>query len=436
GVEAEYLAEIRPFKGIRYNPEKTEGYDAVVAPPYDVISKDEQSALVRRHKFNVVRLILPQDLPGDSLAGNKYTRAASLLKAWLGKGVLAEDDEPSIYLYQQEYDFEGAMKRRTGFIALAKIEDFSSGKIKAHERTLAGPKADRLNLLRATKTNLSQVFSLYSDPEKQTDGLLERVASGPTDAAFSYQGVDQRMWRVSDPAAIQQIAEVMEDKPLFIADGHHRYETALNYRNEMRERTGIKTGDAPFDYVMMMFVNMDSEGLTIFPTHRVLRNLPKINEEKFRLNLEHFFEVTPVDSLDELLRAMSERIDEHAAGAYIGRKSYTLLTVADEAKILDEMEDGHSREWKLLDVAILHDLVMGRVLGLKGTNMENSIKFVVDPREAEKLVTEGSYQAAFFLNPTKISQVKAVANNGETMPQKSTYFYPKLLSGLVFNKLS
>ncbi|MHB0975612.1 MAG: DUF1015 domain-containing protein [Candidatus Aquicultorales bacterium] len=429
------MADIKAFKGIRYDIEKVEACEAVVAPPYDVITKEEQSALIRRHKFNVVRLILPQEMPGDSAAGNRYTRAASLFEAWLDKGVLRRDGEPSVYVYEQDYESEGRGLRRTGFIALAKIEDFATGKIKAHERTLAGPKADRLNLLRATKANLSQVFSLYWDVDRETDALLAAAVNRQPDLGFVYQSVGQRLWRVSDPSVIGELTRVMADKSLFIADGHHRYETALNYRNEMRERTGIKTGDAPFDYVMMMFVNMESEGLTILPTHRALRNLPKINEEKFRLNLEHFFEVRPMESLEALIAEMKRLEDRHAIGAYIGRKSYTLLTVRDEDAISEAIDGDHSRDWRLLDVSILHSIVIGRVLGLRGTNMENSIKFIVDPREAVKAVDDGAYQAAFLLNPTKIEQIRSIADKGETMPQKSTYFYPKLLSGLVFNKL-
>ncbi|MCL5292771.1 MAG: DUF1015 domain-containing protein [Actinobacteria bacterium] len=429
------MAEIRPFKGILYDPQKIDGYASVVAPPYDVISREEQSALLRRHKFNVVRLILPQSMPGDSPAGNMYTRAASLFAAWLNKGVLTRDEVPAIYIYEQEYLFQDQTKRRTGFIALAKIEDFASGKIKAHERTLAGPKADRLNLLRATKANLSQVFSLYSDPESEVERALTGCLSRSPLMDFSFHSVGQRLWRVTDPEVITRVTALMTDKPLFIADGHHRYETALNYRNEMRERTGKKSGDAPFDYVMMMFVNMNADELTILPTHRVLKNLPKINEEKFRLNLAHFFEVTPAGSLEALISSMAERESEHAMGAYIGRNSYTLLTVKDEDLVQAALDGEHSRDWKLLDVTILHGLVIGRVLGLKGTNMENGINFTIAEKEAVKLVDGGSYQAAFFLNPTRISQIRAVADRGETMPQKSTYFYPKLLSGLVFNKL-
>ncbi len=429
------MADIRPFKGILYDPEKIDGYESAVAPPYDVISKDEQMALLRRHKFNIVRLILPQDMPGDNPMSNKYTRAGSLLDTWLDRGVLRRDDEPAIYIYRQDYEFQGQNFKRLGFIALAKIEELGSGRIMAHEKTLAGPKADRLNLIRATNANLSQVFSLYSDPEEKVDDLLGELAAAPPDVEFSFQSVEQRLWRVTDADAISAVAAHMRDKSLFIADGHHRYETALNYRNEMRDRTGLRDGNQPFDYVMMMFVNMDSDGLTILPTHRVLRNLPKINEEKFRANLSHFFDVTPLGSLGDLLKAMSERRDRHAMGAYIGRKSYTLLTVSDERQIELAIDGQHSRAWKLLDVSILHGLVIGRILGLRGTNMENGIKFTVDEKEAVKLVDEGGYQAAFFLNPPDISQIRSIARSGETMPQKSTYFYPKLLSGLVINKL-
>ncbi|PIX52990.1 MAG: DUF1015 domain-containing protein, partial [Candidatus Aquicultor secundus] len=223
--------------------------------------------------------------------------------------------------------------------------------------------------------------------------------------------------------------------PLFIADGHHRYETAINYRDEMRLFTGDKSGEAPFDYTMMMFVNMDSEGLAVLPTHRALKNMPKINHDKLRENLKQVFDVRQVDSVDQIMSGLEKNSGLHTIGMYLGNESYYLLKVKDENKIIDLLGDQQSKAWKLLDVTILHQVIINRILGFGGTNIENSIKFTTDEQEAVRLVAEGGYQMAFLLNPTKISSVRDIADQGEIMPQKSTYFYPKLLSGLVFNKL-
>lgn len=423
------MAEIKTFKGILYNKGIIGDLSTVVAPPYDVISEEDQRALLERSKFNVVRLILPQ---GSN--NTKYQQACTLFYEWIEKGILVRDDEPAIYIYEQEYDYKNSRKKRIGFIALAKIEDFSTGKIKAHEKTLKGPKADRLRLLRACKANFSQIFSLFSDTELKVDNILYRHTSSEPRIDIEVDGVNHRVWTLTDAADIENIANLIYDKPLFIADGHHRYETALNYRNEMRQLTGDTSGEAPFDYTMMMFVNMDSEGLTVLPTHRALKNMPKINQDKLQDNLNYVFDVQKLESIDEVMEGLAQNANNHAIGMYLGDNSYYLLKVKDENLITELLGDGQSRAWKLLDVTILHQVIIGRILGFGGTNIETSIKFTTDENEAVQLVTTGNYQMAFLLNPTKVGSVRAIAEQGEIMPQKSTYFYPKLLSGLVFNK--
>lgn len=424
------MAEIKTFKGVFYNKGIIGDMADVVAPPYDVISEEDQRRLLHHSKFNVVRLILPQ-----GSTNTKYSQAANIFTEWLEKGVLVRDIEPAVYIYEQEYDFRNTRKRRIGFIALAKIEDFSSGKIKAHEKTLKGPKADRLRLLKACKTNFSQIFSLFSDPEQQVDAILQKHTETEPRIDIEADGVNHRLWNLTDPDDVKIISTLMEDKPLFIADGHHRYETALNYRDEMRQLTGDLSGAAPFDYTMMMFVNMDSEGLTVLPTHRDLKNLPKINHDKLQENLNYVFDVQKLDSIDQVMEGLSENADRHAIGMYLDNNSYYLLKVKDENKIVELLDGNQSTAWKLLDVTILHQVIINRILGFGGTNIENSIKFTTNEKEAVDLVAGGKYKMAFLLNPTKVASVKAIAEKGEVMPQKSTYFYPKLLSGLVFNKL-
>jgi uncharacterized protein (DUF1015 family) len=424
------LAEIRTFKGVFYNKGLVGDLDNIVAPPYDVISPDDHKYFLKTNKYNVVRLILPQ-----GTASSKYTHARDTLFEWVEKGVLVRDIEPAIYIYEQEYDVRGSRKKRIGFIALAKVEDFSSGKIKAHERTLKGPKADRLRLLKACKTNFSQIFSLYSDPEQKIDTILSTFTEDDPRIDVTVNDVRHRLWTLSDPDAIKNVAEIIREKPLFIADGHHRYETAINYRNEMRQWTGDSSGEAPFDFTMMMFVNMDSDGLTVFPTHRALKNLPKINYDKLKQNLGYVFDLEKLPSIGATMERLQENSDQHAIGMYFGNNNYFLLKVKSEDIVMDLLDDDHSRAWKLLDVTVLHHVIINRVLGFGGTNIENSIKFTIDENEAVRLVDEGGYRMAFMLNPTRVSSIKEIADNSEIMPQKSTYFYPKLLSGLVFNKL-
>lgn len=257
------MAEIKAFKGVLYNRSIVGDLTAIVAPPYDVINDEEQKRFFKENKYNVVRLILPQGSSNDHLMNNKYTRAAETFTEWLEKGVLIRETESEIYIYEQEYGVRNTRKKRIGFIALAKLEDFSTGKIRAHEKTLKGPKADRLRLLRACGTNFSQIFSLFSDPEQEIDNILYKHTTGEPRIDIEVDGVVHRLWTLNDSEAIALITEIMHDKPLFIADGHHRYETALNYRDEMRQSTSSNSGEEPFDYTMMMFVNMDSEGLTI-----------------------------------------------------------------------------------------------------------------------------------------------------------------------------
>ncbi len=424
------MAEIRTFKGVFYNKGIVGDFSNVVAPPYDVISEQDQKNLQEKSKYNIVRLILPQ-----GSINNKYIQASALYNQWLKDCILVRDIEPSLYIYEQEYNVKGRPRKRIGFIALAKIEDFSTGKIKAHERTLKGPKADRLRLLKACKTNFSQIFSLFSDPEQKVDEVLRKHTKERPRINIKVDGVTNRLWSLNDSEAVETITGLMQDKPLFIADGHHRYETAINHRDEMRLFTGDNSGEAPFDYTMMMFVNMDGKGLTVLPTHRVLKNLPKINHDKFRENLKHIFEIKEFSSIDKTMAELAKNSDSHAIGMYLGNRTYSLLKVKDENEVVKLLDGNQSRSWKLLDVTILHQVIINRVLGFGRTNIESSIKFTTNGKEAVQLVTSGEYQMAFFLNPTKISSVRDIANLGEVMPQKSTYFYPKLLSGLVLNKL-
>jgi len=398
----------------------------VVAPPYDVITDEEREELYRRHDKNIVRLILGKGYSTDDESNNKYTRAAETFKTWLDEGVMVEDPEPSLYLYEEEYEIGGQRKRMRGFIALVRLVDFEEGTILPHEETLLGPKADRLKLRRTTRANFSQIFTFYSDPGGAVERLLE-PSSGPEAELADRDGVVHRLWRVADPDVIAGVAELMKDKKLFIADGHHRYETALALRDEMKEEG--------FDYVMMYITNMDSGGLSILPAHRIVTNI-EYDRDAFFQGIGRHFQVEEMErdgdgGMEKMLERMEGAGSGHIFGLFLEGKYYT-LTLRDPG-VMDQRIRDRSKAWRRLDVTILHTLILEDVLGIEED--ERHIRYEIDPWKAVKTAWRMGVQMVFFLNPTRVSQVRDVALAGEKMPGKATYFYPKLLSGLVMRKI-
>ena len=445
------MAKIIPFKGILYNKEKIRDMKDVVAPPYDVISPSEQEELYKRHDNNVVRLILGKESNSDTPDNNRYTKARDSFDSWQRDSILIKDAFPSIYVYSQEYhlgETEGfEKKRRLGFIALSKLENFGEGKIHPHENTLAKPKEDRLKLMQHCNANFSSIFGLFSDPSKRIDSVLkDYMRHSPLYDLVDDAGMRHTLWAIRDNKVIQIITGVMSDKQVFIADGHHRYETAINYRNEMREKLPNFTGEELYNYVMMYFTNTNSEGLSILPIHRLVSNLSNFDKKKIIKKAGEFFNIEKL-SLNEsdektvkqkLFSDMKERgKKEHIFGMYLGNDEYLLLTLKDE-DVLDRLiTNSRHPSWKKLDVTILHTLLIEKVLGVSEKNLaeQKNITYTISEDEAIKDVKAGKYQIALFLNPTKIEEVKDVATAGEKMPQKSTFFYPKLITGLVMNKL-
>ncbi len=445
------MAKIIPFKGILYNKEKIRDMKDVVAPPYDVISPAEQEELYKRHENNVVRLILGKESNSDTPDNNRYTKARDSFDSWQRDSILIKDAFPSIYVYSQEYhlgETEGfEKKRRLGFIALSKLEDFGEGKIHPHENTLAKPKEDRLKLMQHCNANFSSIFGLFSDPSKRIDSVLkDYMRHPPLHDLVDDAGMRHTLWAIRDNRAIQIITSVMSDKQVFIADGHHRYETAINYRNEMRGKLPNFSGEELYNYVMMYFTNTNSEGLSILPIHRLVSNLSNFDKEKIVEKAGEFFNIEKL-SLNEsdektvkqkLFTDMKERgEEEHIFGMYLGNDEYLLLTLKGE-DVLDRLiTNSRHPSWKKLDVTILHTLLIDKVLGISEKNLteQKNITYTISGDEAIKDVKAGKYQIALFLNPTKIEEVKDVAAAGEKMPQKSTFFYPKLITGLVMNKL-
>jgi uncharacterized protein (DUF1015 family) len=440
------MAKIIPFRGIAYNQAKAGSMSALVCPPYDIISAADQQDLYRKSPYNAIRLEFGLASPGDTEEDNRYTRAAAVLQEWSRTNVLQQSSEPVLYIYEMEYKAGEHAKKLRGLICLVRIEDYNSGIVKPHETTLSGPKTDRLNLLRACRASFSQIFSLFSDPRGTVAGILTKTARKPDMEAKNGDGVIHRVWTLADKSHIEAIVREMADKPMFIADGHHRYDTALNYRNERRREAGSYTGEEGYNYVAMFLARLEDPGLTVLPAHRALFNLTDFQPRRLEEDLNRYFNIERIDfdrrseakDRRTILDTMAHRADHaHIFGMRVqGEHSYYLLTLRSEAD-MDALLPGKSPAYCRLDVSILHHLIIDRLLGIR---METhklglNIEYIKDADEADRRVHDGAADIVFFMNPTKVREVKEVAAAGERMPQKATYFYPKLLTGLVMHKI-
>jgi uncharacterized protein (DUF1015 family) len=440
------MAKIAPFRGIIYNEGKAGTIDALVCPPYDIISPAEQQELYRKSPYNVIRLEYGLTSPADGDGDNRYTRASLLLEEWLRTDILQQRTDPVLYVYEMEYQAGNAAKKLRGIICLVRIEDYDSGIVKPHETTLSGPKTDRLNLLRACKASFSQIFSLFSDPHDSVANTLAKVTRKPEMEIRHSDGVIHRLWTLSDGDCIDATIRELADKPIFIADGHHRYDTALKYRNEQRMVSGQVTGDEGFNYVAMFLTRLEDPGLTILPAHRALFNLTDFEPRRFEDDLNRYFNIERIDfdkrseskDLQTVLDTMAHRADHaHVFGMRVkDEQSYYLLNLRNEAD-MDTLLPDKSRAYRRLDVSILHHLIIDKLLGIKMDThkMGLNIEYIKEAQEADKRVHDNAAEVVFFMNPTKVREVQEVAAAGERMPQKATYFYPKLLTGLVMHKL-
>jgi uncharacterized protein (DUF1015 family) len=423
------MAIIRPFKGLRYNPEKVYDLSSVVCPPYDVISPQDRENLYQRHPLNFIRIILGKEMPGDTEYRNKYTRAAQLLKTWREERVLISEGQPSIYIYEQRFSLYGQNFTRTSFISLVKLEDYQTGNIYPHEITLRKQKEDRLNLLRACRAQLDPVFALYPEEDTLTKHLFEPIVSRPADIELNWDGSMNRLWAVKDWQVIDTIIKMLETKPLFIADGHHRYEVALAYRDELKDQP-----PGSHHYTLMALVSIRDPGLCILPIHRAIK-LPKNLQPPMEDRLEESFNAEYIKNGN--LTILEKKLREspiYSFGLFIGdKKEYYMLTLRSE-RLLKKAFPNMAESLLELEVTVLHGLAIDRLLGNSG-KIENNIKYVHDAKQAISLVESGEYDMAFFINPTPIEQVSAVASQRLKMPPKSTFFYPKLLSGLVIYPL-
>ncbi|MBI4429886.1 MAG: DUF1015 domain-containing protein [Ignavibacteriales bacterium] len=424
------MPEIRPFRGYTYNQEKVP-IQEVVAPPYDVISEKQQSSLYHRNPYNVVRLILGKEQ-------DRYASAAKHFLEWQDKGILVRDKKPSIYILHQT--FEGRVGKeitRRGFVALCRLEEFEKRVVLPHEKTLAKPREDRYRLLQSTHTNFSQVFSLYSDPDKRIEGLQSEILRASPDIDLLFEDVQNKLWRLSDKRAIQEIQKVLADKQVLIADGHHRYETALEYRNFLQSKNQKHSGQELYNYVMMFLTNLEDEGLVVLPTHRIVHSLRSFDGAEFMQRVSENFVVRAFKEPHALLAAMDSSSTRSYGVLVKGDPQFYLLSLKPTLTAADVVSENLPAEVKDLDVTVLHSLILKEMLGISTQAQEQKVnlEYVKSVDECIESVWKGIGQLAFLMNPTQIQEVRKVAKAGFTMPQKSTYFYPKLLSGLVINKL-
>jgi len=418
------MADVIPFRGLLYNVPKVSsvaGSD-LLAPPYDIITPEAQEALYNRSPYNIVRIDFGKKFPEDGETDNRYTRAKAFLDAWVAEGVLINSRRPCFYSYEVSYKIGGKAKTLRGFLGLVKLEPLGKGNIHPHEYTHSKPKKDRLDLMRICSANISPIFSLYNSSAKKTSAVLEDVnRATPYIDAVDNDGAAHRLWEIADPGAIETIRQELEDKAVFIADGHHRYETALEYQKEMKAgKAGLSAehsvGEHPYDYVLMFLSNMADEGLTILPTHRLVKDIPA---DALDL-LANDFDIEEMRDDFDIAAAIEGRRDVY--GLYTGGRTWRRLSYKGEGFF------GVPQALKDLDVTILHDLVFKQLLDI------DRVSYEMDVDRCLQAVRDGEFSAAFFLNPTQVYDVERVALASLRMPPKSTYFYPKLMTGMTINK--
>lgn len=423
------MATVKAFGALRFT-DVSGDISKNVCPPYDIISEEERLGYISDSENNIIRLEKP-------VGEDAYIKAQKLYLEWRDKGILSNDEKAGFYVYEEEFVSLGETKKIRGIFARVKLEEFSKGVVLPHEETLSKAKVDRFELMRATRCNFSPVYSMYSDPERLVTSKLSNLGK-PEIEFCAKDGVVQRLWKIDDEKTVSEIEKAFEEKQLFIADGHHRYETALNFRNHLLEEGVIKSDTENAGYIMMMLIDMENDGLVVFPTHRIVRDLDSFSTEDALGKIKEYFDVCEID-VNEAEKALDANTDKKAFVMYDGQKAYLLTLVDNEktAKKLCEMNEGHTKAYTDLDVTVLHSLVLENVLGIDKENMAKQINlgYTRDIEEAVENVKNGKANCAFLINATRVSQIKDAALAGEKMPQKSTYFYPKLITGLVMNEL-
>ena len=432
------MVEVKPFRGITYNTKKFNDFDNLMSPPYDIISKMMQDQLYNNNDYNFVRLILGKKKQDDNEISNYYTRAKEFLEKWLSENIFVGSEENSIYPYKINYEINNQKKIMNGFFILLKI-DKNYEKIRAHEKTLSKPKEDRLNLLRNCKANLEPIQLLYVDEKDEINKIINDKINNPIFQIKAYDSFYHTLWKLEDKKIIEHIEKTLKNKILFIADGHHRYQTAINFANEMSGKYQNYNDDSPFNYRMVILVNMFDEGLSILPTHRLVKK-DEIDINKFLSKLENYFEIIEKNITNDNIiniekKIMSDISSENKKQFVLYLKNKYYILTLKKLNLMDKVGDNHSKIWKSLDVSILQKLIFEEILNINQENLENHVFYTRDLKEAIQFVNEEKYNFSFLMNPTKINELKAIAESGEHMPQKSTYFLPKMLSGLVMYKM-
>ncbi len=433
------MLETKPFCGWRFDADHV-ALPEVIAPPYDVIDGKEQNALYQKNPHNIIRLILGKDEPGDTSEGNnKYKRAGSFLEAWQKQGVFKQEKEPAYYLYRQTYAHPDTGKKvgRVGIFAAVRLEDYAARAVLPHEQTHSAPKADRMNLIRSVKGNLSPVFGLYEDKDQTLDSLYKSAMKKKPDVSFGdHKNTTHEIWLIKEKDSLDRISNFFKTQSIMIADGHHRYETALAYRNGLRESGNVSNGKAASDYVMMVLANIYDEGLLVFPTHRLLKLKAVPSLEKIKKLLSPYFAIScfNVNEAKEWETRLSQEPKDHVViGLQWNKSEACLLHLEDEYGLRRVMPIKKPEAWYRLDVNIVQHIIIHKLLGVKPEEFEKVVTYTRYLNEAVERVQSGEATVGIILRAPDIATVKQVCYSGEVMPQKSTYFYPKLPSGLVLH---
>jgi len=437
------MVNVSAFRGIRYDLAQVGSLSDVIAPPYDVIDPNFQESLYKQHPANVIRLILNRQEPGDESGDERYERAAKYLRQWQREGVFFTENESALYVYHQQFDYAGQTFVRRGFMGRLQLEPFGEGQVYPHEETHSAAKADRLKLFNATKCNLSQIFGIYPDESNDAQQLLESAIVGVTPLeATDHLGVLHRLWPVTDVKVIAEVSSAMADLPMYVADGHHRYETGCNYRQQMMEQEQIGP-DHPANFVLTMCVSMNDPGMIVLPTHRLLRGVSPVSVDQLTSSLSDHFELMPgptgADSAAEVWEEIEVEGQQGTIGLFCAADDQWVLARVNEAGItrLQEIASDQSSDWCGLGVSILHRLILDDLLGLTNLPKPDYVHLVDEVIDGLAAGDEdgAAYGLAALVMPATLDHIRQISQNGERMPAKSTYFYPKLLSGLVINPI-
>ncbi len=435
------MAEIRPFRGVHYNLQLVKNLAGVICPPYDIISPQLQQELYHRSPYNFVRLEFARALPQDTDTDNKYTRSAATLKEWLENGILLTDEQPTIYLHAHHFSYKGTKHVRCGITACVRLEEQDSPNIRPHEGTLVEPKNDRLSLLWACQANTSPIFALFEDREHKISPLLAgQKRRKPAISVKNADGESHDVWAITEPEPVNEICRHFSSKALYIADGHHRYESAQTYRRERLSCSPAMSSDEPFNFVMMTLVDFSDPGLLILPPHRLVRGLARTTLDELRGKLESFFDIEelPLNTPDVWQRIDSLTAEPNVVRLVLfglARERILVLTLRDFGAVSQLMPYFHGELYKKLEVSIIDHVILEEMLGLSGGHQEAILSYGYDRLDAVNKVADGEYQLAFLLKPINAEVIKGIADAGDRMPKKSTYFYPKVPAGLVLYRL-